>query len=296
MTETTSGSGADDLVADATQERAHEAVRMMARVHGLDLSCYSKAFLGRCIEERAHTAGSGTAETYLERLAVDAAEADSFCRSLRVGYTEFFRNPMTFAVLEQVVLPQLIEHKGTTDAATLRVWSCGCAAGQEAWSVAMLLDELALRKNVPSRYRVIATDICEEDLAVARAGVYSAAAVGNLRVSHLNTYLVGHGDDYAVCERLRNGVTFAAYDLRDSDTCSPPVSVFGDFDLVLCCNLLLYYAPPTQRRMLEKVRRSLRPGGYLVTDEAERHIVRRAGGFSDASPQTPIFRSTRSRA
>jgi chemotaxis protein methyltransferase CheR len=271
-----------------------DAARVMRRVHGLDISPFSPAFVNRALEERRLASGCPTIAAYVERLAGDPSEAENLGRSLRVTYSEFFRNALTFAVLEQLVLPGLMADRERSGRHTIRVWCAGCSAGQEAWSVAILLDELATQRDAPPAYLVIATDISERDVTFARTGLYSAAAVGNVRLKQLATYFVRQGEFYSLAGRLRNSVDFSVYDLRDADTAFPPASVFGDFDVVLCCNLLLYYRPKVQRQMLEKLRRSLRPGGYLVTGETERQLVRRAGGFRDVAPPAPIFLSARS--
>jgi len=115
-----------------------ELVRVMNRVHGLDISGFEPSFLLRTLQRRAQASGCNSAGSYLtERLVKDRVEAEAFHRSLRVGYSAFFRDPSTFALLETQVLPDLAEKARKTGRGGLRVWSAGCAAGQEAWSLAM---------------------------------------------------------------------------------------------------------------------------------------------------------------
>ena len=132
--------------------------------------------------------------------------------------------------------------------------------------------------------------MCELDLVSARTGVYSAAAVGNVRLRHLDGYFSQPGESFGIVPRIRARVDFSLYDLLDASTVCPPTSIYGGFDLVFCSNVLLYYSPETQRRILDKVQRSLSPGGYLVTGETERQIVERAGGFLAAAPPATVFR------
>lgn len=116
-----------------------ELIRAMDRAHGLDISGFDPSFLVRTLERRLQATGCVSAKNYLaERLVKDRAEAEAFHRSLRVGYSAFFRNPLTFALLETQVLPDLVEKGRKAGRSGLRVWSAGCAAGQEAWSLAIV--------------------------------------------------------------------------------------------------------------------------------------------------------------
>ena len=100
------------------------------------------------------------------------------------------------------------------------------------------------------------------------------------------------GEAYAIAPRLRERVDFSTYDLLDRGSSSPPASIYGGFDLVICSNVLLYYRPQIQRLILGKLRRSLAPGGYLVVGETERQIVENAGGLKAVAAPASIFQST----
>lgn len=274
----------------ASQVAPDELIRVMDQIHELDISGFDPAFLVRSLERRLQAIDCVSAENYLaERLVKDRVEAEAFHRSLRVGYSAFFRNPLTFALLETQVLPDLMEKARKAGRSGLRVWSAGCAAGQEAWSLAMLLDELAASPDRHSPWRVFGTDLCEPDLALARAGVYAAAELGNVRLRHLDSCFTRQGDGFAVAERLRERVEFTRYDLLDTANSCPPASIFGDFDLVLCCNVLLYYRPAQQRRILDKLLGCLTPGGYLVTGETERRIAKNVANLREVTSPAPVF-------
>jgi chemotaxis protein methyltransferase CheR len=271
-----------------------ELIRTMDRVHGLDISGFDPSFLARSLERRLQASGCDSVENYLaERLVKDRVEAESFHRSLRVGYSVFFRDPLTFALLATQILPDLVENGRKTGRSGLRVCSAGCSTGQEAWSLAILLDELAASPERQPAWRVFGTDLSEPNLALARAGVYSTPELGNVCLRHLDSCFTRQGDEFAVKTRLRERVDFAAYDLLDTATTSPPSSIFGDFDLVVCCNLLMYYRPEQQRRILDKLHDCLAPGGYLVTGETERRIAGSAANLREAMFPAPIFQKRR---
>jgi chemotaxis methyl-accepting protein methylase len=195
-----------------------------------------------------------------------------------------------------MVLPSLAAEKARSGQGEIRVWSAGCAAGQEAWSIAMLLDEVAGADSPSFSYRIFATDLSEPDLALARDGIYSDEALGNVRLRQLSRFFSRQGDAYAVLPRLREKVCFSSYDLLDERSSSPAVSIYGDFDLVFCCNLLFYYRQSIRQRILDKVCRALAPGGYFVTGEAERDIVSNRNGLCAVSPSVAVFQKRREKA
>jgi len=255
--------------------------------HAGDVSSFDEAFLLRAVDKRRAVVGEPTADAYLARMRGEPPEAEAFFASLHIGYSEFFRNPLTFAVLEQIVLPRLSD---ATEKSELRVWSAGCASGEEPYSVAILLDELGAARGRELRYRIFATDRCEAGLATARLGVYGAAAVRNVRQRHLERCFTRVGDAYSISPRLRAQVDFSVYDLLDVSTTCPPVAIYGGFDLVLCCNLLFYYRQDVRRVVVDKLHRGLGPGGFLVTGETERAMVESLGGFLAVVPPAAVFR------
>jgi len=263
-------------------------IAVMSAAHGLDIAPYESAFLARALELRRAATSCPSAAAYRERLAGDRGEAEALFGSLRVEYSEFFRDPLTFALLEREVLPALAARRA--GGGEIRIWSAGCADGREPWSVTMLLDELGIARGRAVPYRVFATDVSESGLARARRGVYGGDAVGNLRVRQLRDCFSQQGEEFAVAARLRGTVDFSVHDLLDRRTTCPPACIYGDLDVVLCCNVLLYYRPEPRRLILQRLRRSLAPGGYLVTGETERQIVEEVGGFRAAVPPAALFR------
>ncbi len=273
-------------------EPLDEIIRVMNDAQGLDLSIFDATFLRKAIDARRLLHGLKTVAAYGAYLAQEESEALELGRSLRITYTEFFRNPLTFALLEQMILPGLVEARRKSGGGEIRVWSAGCAAGQEAWSMAMLLDERIGSDTRTISFRLFATDLSESDLALARAGVYSAEEVGNVSARRLRDYFSRKGDSFTIIPRLRERVEFSVYDLLDHDSASPATSIYGDFDLILCCNVLFYYRRDIRRQILDKLCRALSPGGYFVTGEAEKDMVIRHKGLSVVTPPAAVFKKT----
>lgn len=266
-----------------------EIVAIMRNIHGLDVSAYDATFLVKALEKRRVATSTETALSYMELLSEDPAEAETFLHSLSVTYSKFFRNPLTFGLLEQVILPGLVSGEIASAKRDLRIWSAGCAGGQEAWSIAILLEEMIATWKEPFSYRIFASDRSEEILALARSGVYSPSDLGNVRLRQLERYFSKQGDSYAILPKLKEQIDFSTHDLLNTQSRSPSASIYGDFDLVICSNLLFYYKPEMQRFILDKLRQNLTTGGYLVTGETEQKNVESILGLTMIAPAIPIF-------
>lgn len=270
-------------------------VRVVGQTHGRDISLYDKAFLAISIERRMAATGITTAAAYGKYLSENSTEAGLFSRGLNITYSEFFRNSLTFALLEQLLLPGLIAEKEKAGRAEIRVWSAACAAGQEAYSIAILLDELAAARGNAVSFRIFATDGSDTEIVAAQEGVYDYAAVQSVRWKHIRDYFIQEGESYTITPALRDRIDFSVYDLLDEFSVSPPPSIYGDFDLVFCGNLLFYYRPDIRQRILNKMWNSLSPTGYLITGEVERDIVAGNEGFRAAIPPSAVFQKTKRR-
>ncbi len=273
-----------------TKEQVADIVDLVRVVHGLNVSSFDETFLIQSLNKRLTETSTATVEYYFDLLHQDASEAQALLASMNVVYSEFFRNSPAFALLEHILLPEICNEKEKSGQGEIRVWSAGCATGQEAWSIAILLDELLKTRKHLLSYRIIATDRLESVLSQAREGCYRMDALGNIKMRHLDTSFTRRGDSFVVVPRLREKVTFSFYDLFDTATTCPPESIFGHFDLVFCCNILLYYRQQIQALILKKIQQSLTPSGYLITDTTEGGIIKEIGGFKPAIPQAAIFR------
>ena len=270
------------------EEYPDRIASVMKELLGKDISMYDPTFLLKVIEARCLACSlSGTA-MYCELLKEDSNEADVFYHSLHITYSRFFREPLTYALLEQIVLPEICSRKPA--GSEVRIWSAGCAGGQEAYSMAMLLLDLALDTGREVRFRIFATDIDEKMLAAGKAGQYSSDSVAQIQAGRLARYFTKHGTSYRALPILQQNINFSIYDLLDESSAHPPESIYGDFDLVMCSNLLIYYTIPYQHTILNKLFNSLSASGYLVTGETERALVGNMLKQQIMTPTTAIFR------
>jgi len=253
---------------------------------GIDLDKYDDIFLNKSIKKRFTETNCDSVEKYYSFLEQNIEERESFVDSLQISYSEFFRNSLTFAVLEHIVLPALIHKKNNKE---IRIWSSACALGQEAYSLAMLLEEYSCNGQNKINYRIFATDQSGYQINKAKRGVYSADSLKRLSLKMAEKWFAKQGDTYVVKEELKQSIDFSVFDLFNKKLICPPASIFGDFDLVFCANLLFYYKDEYRDIILEKTGKSLAKGGYLITGETERDILT-SHNYIEAFPKSAIFR------
>jgi len=213
----------------------------------------------------------------LERAAEEGAPLYAELEAaLQVHETSFFRYERHHDALRDVVLPALVG-AGANREERLRIWSAGCSTGQEPYSIAMTLCQL-----LPPKFpvEILAVDASEQALRTAAAGVYTTAEVRSVPATYLATYFRRRNDRWTVVPAIREMVKFVQYDVRHG-------FYIGKFDIIFCCNVLLYFTPAVKRQVMERFTRALLPGGFLflghadgVTPSAHHYDRRRAAhGF-----------------
>ena len=225
-----------------------------------DFKHYKRATVLRRIERRLQVNALPDLAAYSTFLNGHPEETGALLQDLLISVTNFFRDREAFDALERDILPALFAGRRSDE--TVRVWVAGCATGEEAYSIAMLLREQAERSPGMPDFQVFATDIDERAIARARAGLYPGAIATDVTPSRLRQFFNREGDDYRVIKAIREKVLFAAHNvLRD-----PP---FSRLDLVCCRNLLIYLERRAQAGILEMFRFALKPGGVLFLGVSE---------------------------
>ncbi len=276
-------------------EDIRQIIQVMADVYGRDISHFDESFFIKTLRSRLDATAITTFDRYCSYLAANSDEAEELYSTLYVSFSEFFRNTLTFAMLEHLILPRLIEHKQKSGHTEIRVWSAGCSAGQESYSLAILLDELFFTLGKHVSYRIFATDISKTALSIGRKGVYDLMTVQNVRLGHFDSCFRSNQETCSVIQRLKDRIDFSFYDLLDQESSSPPASIFGDFDLIFCSNLLFYYQPDTQQFILSKIHHALGDEGYLACGETERALVEKTGLFTEVCRPSAIFKKNTKR-
>ena len=262
---------------------------LLKSLNRVDISLYDESFLNKSFQRRLAETHCETMYQYGILTEQSEDERENFLNCLHINYSLFFRNPLTFAVLEKILLPLILQEKIHPSRREIRIWSSACAGGEEAYSLAMVLQELKKITLEPFTYRIFATDRCCRAVDEAGKGIFFGDVINNVSFKRVKMWFAEDGPLYKVKEELRENIDFSVFDLLDEHLSSPPSSIFGGFDLVFCANLLFYYKKEYQKMILEKAGKASVKGGYLVTGETERDIVMNYN-YQELYPQSCIFR------
>jgi two-component system CheB/CheR fusion protein len=250
---------------------ALDPVLALLRDRGHDFFEYRREVLQRRLAERMAEVGVADGDAYVARLAGDRAELTALVDTLLISTSRLFRDPDMFAALERVVIPRLFE---TAEGRTLRAWVAGVATGEEAWTIAMLLDRAAARTTAP--YEVFASDINVGALELARTARYDHAEASTVPADYRH-YLVERRGTVEIAEPLRDRVTFSQHDLL-GPSLAPVEAVLAQFDLVLCRNVLIYLDPRLQTRLMARLVSVVPAGGVIGLGPVEQL----PGGFEQS--------------
>ncbi|MCC9603197.1 PAS domain S-box protein [Stieleria sp. JC731] len=246
-----------------------------------DFRRYRKNTLLRRIQRRMGLLQLEELSDYVKVLDDNSAEREALRRDLLIGVTRFFRDQIAWQQLEQQ-LDVLVERASRQS--PIRVWCAGCATGEEAYSIAMLLLEKTegLGKDAP--FQIFATDVAEDALQIARSGVYPEAIMKDVPLGRLRRFFNKEPGTYRISKQLRESVVFASQNVL----AQPP---FAKLDLVLCRNLLIYLEREAQDRVLDVFQFGLKEGGILFLGNTE-SVGRAADLFSPISKKLRLFRRT----
>ncbi len=225
-----------------------------------DFSRHKPSTILRRIQRRMQLRQVETLESYLQVLREIPDESAALANEFLINVTSVFRDPEVFAALERDVVPHLFAGKTSND--TVRAWSVGCATGEEAYSLAMLLVEVSQRENVQPKIQLFASDLHDPSLKVARDGVYTGQIETELGPQRLARFFVEESGGYRVRDEIRDRIVFAQHDLL----ADPP---FSRLDLIVCRNLLIYLQRDAQRDVIDLFHYALNPGGVLLLGTAE---------------------------
>ena len=246
---------------------------------GHDFSSYKESTIIRRVRRRMHVLHVDKIGAFIERLRRDPREVTLLFQDLLIGVTGFFRDPEAFAALEREVVPHLFEGKGPND--SIRVWVPGCATGEEAYSIAILLRECAPVVGSP-KLQIFASDIDEHALDIARVGRYPASIVKDLSPDRVGRFFHGEDGTYRVSGEIREICLFSPHNLlRDAP--------FSRLDLISCRNLLIYLRSELQDRVIPLFHYALSQNGYLLLGTSE-NVTRHTRLFLNVDKVHRIFR------
>ena len=241
-----------------------------------DFSQYKPSTVQRRIARRMAVQQIAAMDSYVRYLQQTPAEVEALFRDLLIGVTSFFRDPEAFRVLESLAIPKLFE--GKAPGATIRVWTAGCSTGEEAYSIAILLQEHIDALKTSYKVQLFATDIDSRAIASARVGLYPASIAGDISPERLARFFSAEdgGATYRIHKGIRDMMVFSEQDVIKD----PP---FSKLDLLTCRNLLIYMGAELQKKLIPLFHYTLNPGGLLFLGTSES-----VGDFGDLFPALDI--------
>ncbi len=253
--------------------------RLLTTKTGTDFSKYKSSTIGRRIKKRLDALSLDTIDDYLQYIQKNQGELDKLFETVLIGVTEFFRDKPAYDKLREYV-KKIVEQKQPGEA--IRVWSVGCATGEEPYSIAILIAEALGKNRNKQTVQIFATDIDENALATGRRGFYSDDLVENLSKEQTQDYFNRGNDGYEIKKTIRQWVLFSKHDIsRD-----PP---FVRLDLITCRNVLIYFDNELQRKVIPVFHYALNPDGYLLLGKSE-NITQLSDLFAKENTKQKLFK------
>jgi chemotaxis protein methyltransferase CheR len=236
-----------------------EVCRILLEKRSFDLARYKDRCAKRRIAIRVRARGCSEARPYLALLERDEAELDALMAALTIHVSQFFRNPSTFDLLAREVLPELLRRVQAEGRRTLHLWSVGCASGEEPYSLALLMQELA---PPGVKVDILGTDISAAILETARAGLYEPQRLAEVPAALRERYFTPEGKGLRLAEPIRRLVRFECHNMLTAPA-------YPRADLIVCRNVLIYFSRQEQENILQRFAAALPVGGILVLGKAE---------------------------
>jgi two-component system, chemotaxis family, CheB/CheR fusion protein len=285
LTEAESPAVAPETSADlAFKETPMESVlRLLRDQFGLDFSVYKTTTVSRRILRRTELLGSLDLAEYAERLRVDPDELGSLYHDLLIGVTRFFRDPEAFEFLEQHVIPEILDR--VPESEEIRLWVAGCATGEEAYSLAMILFEQLTARGRQLNMKILSTDVHTASLSKASAGFYGEEQLEHVNGQRRERFFRKKTNGYQISQDLRQLIVFAPHNITKD-------APFTKMHLISCRNLLIYLEPPAQKTVISLFHFGLTTGGFMFLGSSE-SAGDLANEFDVVSEHWKIYRKRR---
>ncbi|HET7600995.1 MAG TPA: CheR family methyltransferase [Gemmatimonadales bacterium] len=261
-----------------TDPALEELLGYLKTARGFDFHGYKHSSLERRIRKRMDAVGVSDYAAYQDYLEVHPDEFTTLFNTILINVTGFFRDPAAWQVLQTIVVPHIAAARRAGE--QIRIWSAGCASGEEAYTIAMVFGEVIGTDQLRERVKIYATDLDEDALVYARHATYTARQVENVPPELLTRYFERSDDRFVFRKDLRRNVIFGRHDIQHD----APIS---RIDLLVCRNTLMYFNAEAQAKILARFHFALNDGGYLLLGRAETLMTHMAE-FSPVDPKRRI--------
>jgi len=267
-------------------------LEIVSQEEDFDYSAYHLAMLKRRIDNRIIKTCTSNPEKYLTYLQTEKNESKKLVSYFMINVSHFFRDTIDFELLGTTVIPKIVCQAIKSKQPSIRIWSAGCARGEEPYSVAILFKEYFEKEKINLKIDFFATDFDEKAIASAKQGEYSLKSLNETKIKYVKKYFTKSNGKYAICPTIKSMVHFSHYNLLDMNSYAPTESIFGNFDLVLCRNVLIYFNQSHQKRTIQKFYKALTANGILCLGEAETPLSDFKNQFYQISKFSKIYEKT----
>jgi chemotaxis protein methyltransferase CheR len=252
---------------------------------GIDLGQYKDNYIVRRLSTRLKATDADSYRSYLTVLDKNPGEYDKVVDAFTINVSEFFRDKPTFELIQNKVIPAIVDEKIKSGRRNIRVWSAGCACGEEVYSLSMIINDILGKDYDKFSVRLFATDIDDVIMKKAQEGLYDPISVKNVPSSYLSKFTVTRPDGkIAVSDNVKRNVTFKRYDLIAG-------AGFGMYyDLILCRNVMIYFSDDQKKKLLSQFYNALSTGGYCVIGKTETLVGDARTSFEPINNLERIYR------
>ena len=235
--------------------------KLIRREHRIDFSVYKPSTVTRRIERRITLGKHGDIDEYLQVLIQSPKELELLYHDLLINVTQFFRDPLAFELLRSKIIPQIVKKKAGSSE-PIRIWVAGCATGEEAYSIAIAFQEALEADPNPPIVKIFATDVHHRSLQFASQGLYPREAFKAIPKAILGKYFVASPEGFEITPKIRKMIVFAPHDVIND-------APFTKLDLVSCRNMLIYFQPIIQKKVISLFHFALLTGAYMFLGPSE---------------------------
>lgn len=236
---------------------------------GFDYTAYRIEMLERRIEYRLVQTKIKNHQDYYASLLNSPEETTQLLDSCLINVSSFFRDSLSFEILNKAVIPKIISKKIKCGDNNIRIWSSACANGEEPYTLAILFHHYLKTEKINLEVNIYATDLDQTALKKAKLGIYPLESIQDVKLEFYSHYFNTFEDQVQICDEIKNMVTFSSYNLLSKNTYAPSESIFAEFDLILCRNILIYLKPHYQHQIFNKICKSLLEDSFLMLGESE---------------------------
>ncbi|MEL6413696.1 MAG: chemotaxis protein CheB, partial [Pseudomonadota bacterium] len=273
-----------DTLFEGAESEFADLLKLISETADIDFSQYKEPTLKRRIARRMVLRKCDTVSEYLKIARADPSEVSVIYREFLVGVTNFFRDLPSWRDLEAEYLPRIFANAKKGE--TVKVWSVGCSTGEEAYTIAFLIEAYRRRNEIETEFRVFASDVNASAIAIAKEGVYPNSTLDEIpNEFREQNFFTFHGESFHISQSIRSRVIFSSHNVLEN---APYVRT----DLIVCRNLMIYLSPEMQKKVLSVFSFSLRKNGFLFLGAAE-NIGRNSAGFDAMRGPGRIFQNVR---